>query len=365
VAVETMVFIAARTVRPEIYLAALEVVSLLFYFTARRDGRTSRFFVAGILTGIALWTHPNALLHAGAMGLLFLVDDRSKLLLRKPFWVFAGGAVLAFLPYAVYVALNDAANGFAAFWAQLAGRPEEVAKSGWIFASLRGEWGRFLEYTQFPYRVLIVAVYLWVIVAGFRSKNPILRRIILVCGVYFVLSVILLSNKTIVYSAAFLPLLGLIGGKVFDDVLPRRSATGTVPSPRGGRFAVLLFVLLSLNEVGGSVYLLYKNRDCSYHRTITELQSAVPKGARVWGSITFWFGFSGQPYRTQYTFFRDVASFQPEYLILGDREVWSGKAMWSDVRARAEALARERGQLVREISTHCYGDLRVYRIVWR
>jgi len=35
------------------------------------------------------------------------------------------------------------------------------------------------------------------------------------------------------------------------------------------------------------------------------------------------------------------------------------------VRARAEALARERGQLVREIPTHCYGDLRVYRIVWR
>jgi hypothetical protein len=367
--IETMIFIAARTVRPEIYLATIELVSLYFFFSGIKKGIIKNFFWAGIFAGISLWTHPNAILFVAGICVVFLRIEKLSIMKSTRFWVFVLGTIIAFSPYAAYVIVEDAHNGFVNFWSQLAGRPGEIMQAGWLRLSLWGEWRRLVEFIQFPYRILVVTMYIYLLVRSFFSQHAIIKSVLIFIAVEFILSVALISNKSILYSSTFLPLLIILAAKYFDDNLPDlgTSKVNILLSKIkvNNRFvlAIILFCTLSLNQLVGNAYLLWSNRYCSYAKIISNLRDSVPHDARVWGSMTFWFAFREQPYRTQYTYLNDFDTFKPQYIITGDTEVW-GKSTWANTRAKVDSIVTARGTLYKKIPTECYGSLRIYRIRW-
>src|SRR5208283_126038 len=77
VMIETMMFISYRAIRPEIYLVTLESYSMLFVFQGIRANSKAYFFWSGLFAGVALWTHPNAVLHVGAVAVLLLLTYKS------------------------------------------------------------------------------------------------------------------------------------------------------------------------------------------------------------------------------------------------------------------------------------------------
>ena len=369
VIIETMMFISYRTIRPEIYLAAFEMTILCFFFRGLRRGGLRDFLAAGALCGIALWTHPNALLLGIALAIVFIIEEKRMLLRSRRVWSFVAGAVAGFLPYAVYVVFNDAHDSFATFFLQLDSRTDVLTKGGWISASLAGEWQRVAEYAQFPDRVLLILFYILGWTFSFRSRSKEIRYLGFIVGIQAILSFLLISNKTILYSATILPFLCLLLAELADRWLGEYRPLLTMlkqgmTKGHAWQTAVLAGILLfSSNQIAGDSALLWRQRDCSYRATIAGLQEIIPQDARVWGSMAFWFGFYHQPYRTQYTRFREVENFRPEYLITGDREVW-GKESWRDVRELAEKIVATRGTLVKEFPETPYGALRVYRLRW-
>jgi hypothetical protein len=89
--------------------------------------------------------------------------------------------------------------------------------------------------------------------------------------------------------------------------------------------------------------------------------------------MTFWFGFYDHPYRTQYT--DDLASFQPEYVILYDNDIWGNRtgvtgrkdpnaASWQPLQNQLTALVAERGTYVGAVPNACYGNIQIFRLDW-
>jgi hypothetical protein len=367
--IETMMFISYRTIRPEIYLVTLECYSLFFFSIGLRNDSARYFFWSGLLSGIALWTHPNALLHVLALSFLLLITYRTRVFTSHCSWTYFAAAFVGVLPYLLYVVANDAQNSFSTFFLQLDNRTNALAQQNWFIASFTGEWKRIVEYAQFPYRVPIVFILAFAWLFSMYSKKREARNVAIVVGIHAILSFLIISNKTVLYSTSILPLLCILAAVGIDELLGESRSMAArlknifrLPCWRES-IAVGLFVVLSLNQSAGDVSLLWRNRNCSYTETVRRLQSVIPADARVWGSLTFWFGFHQQPYRSQYTYLREVESFKPEYMITGDPEVW-GKDFWLPVRDKANKIINERGTLLAEIPADCYGTLRVYRLRW-
>ncbi|HTY09440.1 MAG TPA: glycosyltransferase family 39 protein [Bacteroidota bacterium] len=367
--IETMMFFVYRTIRPEIYLATLELFSLLFFFSGIETGRSRNFFWSGLLSGIALWTHPNALLHLIALSVVLLLTYRARTFTSRGAWFVAAGVAAGVFPYLAYVAVNDAQNSFATFYLQLDNRTGALGQSHWLSNSLAGEWGRVLEYMRFPYRAPIVLAFAAGWGYAMLSRKKPLRTLAIVLGVEALCSFFFISSKTVLYSTSVLPLLCIIAAGGIDENLGELQALpGRFRRVFRSRYwkeslAGALFIILSLNQLAGDASLLWQHRSCSYSETIGRLQSAIPQNARVWGSITFWFGFQHQPFRCQYTYLREVERFKPEYMITGDAETW-GKDFWRSVRDQAEEIVKQRGTLVAELPENCYGKLRVYHLHW-
>ncbi|MGA9407807.1 MAG: glycosyltransferase family 39 protein [Bacteroidota bacterium] len=369
VMIETMMFISYRTIRPEIYLVTLEVFSLMFFFQGIRTQLSRHFFLSGLLSGIALWTHPNALLFVFALVAVLFLTYKIRAFTSRYSWSFAAAIFIGILPYLVYVIANDAQNSFSTFYLQLDNRTGALAQPHWLLTSLTGEWGRVLEYTRFPSRVAIVIIFICGWGYSLFSKKREVRNTAIVIGVEAFFSFLLITSKTIFYSTSVLPPLCILAAVTTDDLLGEPQAI-MVRLKRVVQLhywreslAVLLFILLSLNQVLGDANLLWEQRNCSYAETIGLLQSVIPPHARVWGSITFWYGFQHQPFRSQYTYLREMESFKPEYMITGDVEVW-GKDFWASVREKANETVTQRGTLIAEFPKNCYGTLRVYRLQW-
>ena len=367
--IETMMFIAYRTIRPEIYLVTLELFSLIFFFRGMESRQTKAFLLSGLFSGVALWTHPNAALHVIALTAILISVYRARTLTSPGVWGFAAGTLAGLLPYLLYVIVSDAQNSFATFFSQLGDRTGAVAQPHWFMTSLMGEWGRVLEYMRFPSRAAIVAIFIFAWIYSVISQKREARTIAVVVGLEALGSFLIISSKTVFYSTSVLPLLCILSAFVTDRWLGERRTPAQYfsgvfhPQHRRTLLAAILFAVLTLNQLGGDASLLWQQRNCSYRETLRLLQSAIPPGTRVWGSITFWFGFQHQPFRSQYTYMNDIYTFKPEYIITGDAETW-GKDIWAPVRARAEEVITQRGLLIAELPQSCYGTLRVYHLQW-
>ena len=368
-AIETMLFISYRTIRPEIYLVTLETFSLMFFLRGVRSDSRKFFFWSGILAGVGLWTHPNGILHVGAVVVLLLVVYKVRAFTSKNSWTFAAGAMAAAVPYVAYVVFNDAQNSFATFYLQLDNRTSVLAAQNWFVTSFLGEWNRVVEITQFPYRLPVVLIFIAVWFLSVRSKDTATRYIALVVGVHALLSFLMIASKSVVYASSILPMLCIliavaVDRELGDSFSVRQVMKNAFDSHHLRQFlAILLILAISVNQLAGDVRLLWRNKDCSYSETVERLQSVIPQKARVWGSITFWFAFQHQPMRSQYTYLREVDTFRPEYMVTGDTEVW-GKEFWRPVREKADSLIGQRGSLIATFPENCYGRLQVYRMKW-
>ena len=192
----------------------------------------------------------------------------------------------------------------------------------------------------------------------------------IVAGTYILLSILVISNKTVLYTTSVLPMLCILAAVNTDELLrvPRVIGERIRRIFHSGYFreslGIGLFVLLSLNQLAGDAKLLWRNRNCSYTETIKQLQTVIPPDARVWGSITFWFGFQHQPLRTQYTHLREVDTFKPRVHDHGGRrnmgkgflEIRAGRCGRGH-RKTGDARCRVPGKLLRHCgSTICAGS---------
>lgn len=155
-----------------------------------------------------------------------------------------------------------------------------------------------------------------------------------------------------------------------------RFRTASFPKRLRYGLAGIILILFFLNHMAGDVYILWKHRDNDFYGFISEVRKTIPKGAKIWGSMTFWMGLHDYPYLTEISPFEEVDKFRPEYAILYDSMNWGGvsaivartqaNVVWpyGDRPKKIEALCKRQGTFIKEIKNKYYGDIHIYKINW-
>jgi hypothetical protein len=139
-----------------------------------------------------------------------------------------------------------------------------------------------------------------------------------------------------------------------------------------------LALVLFSNQAGGDFWAVFQSRNCSFHPFVSQVRSLVPPGAKVWGPMFMWFSFYDYPYRTEKTIvdYAEMSKFQPDYVILYDSEIWGDQKgvtkrhdpyydQMKPVRDMLTQLVQSRGTSVGTVPNSCYGNIEIFKLIWK
>jgi hypothetical protein len=382
---DNLFFVVTRTIRPEIYVVTLAIWAL---FLILNTGTSFwKLFFGGMLLGISLYTHPNSVLVLIAVLVVALYQVKVKQYSQVLFPLVIG-VIIGFLPYALYLWYQDGANHFYDFWLQIQQRAEMLKNTKAFFSgALVAELERYVSYIYFPFRLPIFLVQIFAIGYSFYKKaDKINQAFLIFIFVQVVLFPILISAKTSRYLAVLMPAVTIlvikmvwdIAGWPYDIALPAILSSVTKLN-RNVLIPAILVLTLFVNQFGGDVWAIRQARNCSFPPFISQVRSLVPSGAKVWGPMTFWFGFYDYPYRTQWTVTNEAEmnNFQPEYVILYDNsEIWAYQTgvtkrldpnyeKMEATRNLLTELVKSRGISIGSVPSSCYGNIEIFKLIWK
>ena len=373
VSVDSFVFVSARTIRPEIMVAALTVLAIYLFLVAVRKESDLLFSLLGIVIGIGLYTHPNMLLGTFSVLALFIYEYKTGILKQRGFWYFVLFSVLSFLPYAVYVVLEDWQNNFSDFWAQVGGRTEMLSKRCWLIESFKGEFARFAKYFFLPHRFLILVIVLLGFIAALIRQTKANVILVIIIVVHLASFWLLIENKTARYLTVLSPFFCILVAALVAEFLKAKGEKFSLSLffsklrvfNKRTVFATLIFMAFFLNQLFGDLALILKDKDSDYYGFIQKIEEIIPNQARVWGSMTFWMGLYNHPYRTQFTYLRDLETFKPEIMILDSYDlVRLTPEKYGGLVPKLKKLVDERGTLIGKVNDRYYGNIKIYKLNW-
>ncbi len=365
VASDNLVFLAARTVRPEILVALFVALALLAIArgTSRRD-----LLLAGLISGLGVSSHPNGLLAPGCAAILLLARAGLGITGLKKTLELGCWTLLAMVPLVVWIVVNDGPSGFEGFKSHWLGRYGRLAEEtptlagsilALVEAEMRGRWSGFL---QAPYRIHIALISILVIGRSLLSRDRTLRALG-ICCVLQLLFFIFVNNSvsSVRYMTPLIPIVAVIAGQWTHALFTNRVAPGIL-QPRA-LLAVTIVVGLGLSQIAGNGLYLWRARSADYVATVESLNELIPPDSRVYGSITFWLGLRNHtfvPYMRK-NWQRALEDHDPNVMIVDDLDMADPKKRWGALRADLNAHVEEHGwTLLGEVDAGYYGQIKVY-----
>lgn len=377
--IDSLFFVSERTVRPEILLAALGVASLLLALRPDAPRRWVSGVAAGLVGGIGCWVHPNFAITVIAVACAALAAHGRKGMLR---WVsyYACGVVVGLMPYVAYLLAVDAGSGFARLRYQLGGRAEPItATAEFVKTSMVAEIERYRSYIAFPYRTGVFLVQAGIVLlTALRSRDALDRALVVFIGVHLVLFPLLVVARTSRYFTVLMPAVAILLARWLWGAateLRKNRAAGGISALHAHRallaMGLIACALYAANQMAGDAWTVWRTRGYPYSEVAQKLSSVVPPGAKVWGSITYWYAFQDHPFR----FLNGTPgeSFRPDYVILYDSDIWGSAGAASGLTKRSasehkplrdamQTLVDERGTQVLRLEAGPYGTPTVYRL---
>lgn len=381
VSIDSYIFISSRTARPEIFVTAFALGSfLLLHSQNNSDHHKSKIVLAGILSGVGLWIHPNYFLVAISLLLINLILSKPKQKITNLLWLICGMA-MGVMPYILYVLHWDYNNGFLIFKTQLMDRTNMIVKPiDFILSTWGREIDRYMRYINFPNRFPLFLIQVAAGISAMKRKDRFDKTIMVIIAVHIALFPILISNRTPRYLTVLMPFITILVVKMIRDIIHRQKS----PEPRSTSKlakknrtatigAVALAIVYFANQAGGNAFSIWRTKGCGYSNFIKQVREIVPPHSKVWGTMTFWYGFYDYSFRTQYT--DDLMSFRPDCVLLYDNDIWrkqtgvSGRendksARWQPLRKQLTDLIEKRGTYLGAVSSSCYGNIKIYRLNW-
>ena len=154
--VDNLFFVAARTIRPEIYVVAFVIWSIILLLDSGNN--FWKLFFVGVVLGVSLYVHPNSILIIFSIFLIALSRGQ-----KKDYGRILGAIILGiafgFLPYVLYIWNQDGGNNFRDFWVQIQNRADPVINTpSFIYTTWVSEFQRYSSYIFFPYRLPIFLI---------------------------------------------------------------------------------------------------------------------------------------------------------------------------------------------------------------
>jgi 4-amino-4-deoxy-L-arabinose transferase-like glycosyltransferase len=360
-ATDNFLFAASRTVRPDVYVACLGVFAVWLYFRGLRKNSVRLAFASSLLIGAAINYHPNGIALAVSIGLLFLVEHKSKLFRVPRFWAFVLGIVLSVLPFALWITSSpERQQAFRTLWGRGHGTTLALvaAQEKDRFADFIGQSQRIPFPIHIPVRFHIALALLGAAIALLLYNRALLGSI----AILIVPSLLLgtteanQSSRYFVIVTPYLILLLVAAATQLSTTLWAR------------RIAVTVLVVVAASQIAGNVYFLGRFRAADYSKLTASLRQVIPDGEPVYGALTFWLALHDRPF---YSFSRTSLNYALQhgitYVISNDRVLLHGSGYgdnyYEPLREELTAFLRSHSQLVGEVHSDFYGDLEVYHVV--
>jgi 4-amino-4-deoxy-L-arabinose transferase-like glycosyltransferase len=362
VATDNFLFLAARTARPEVFVAFCGLLAALPVLRSQDSRSAAAGLCSGLAVGAAMLFHPNGVAMAVGIAGLLLAQDGAAFWRDRRVWSFGMTVVAVAMGFLIWTHSTPAhAEAFASTYS----RAEKVP----LLTKLRQESLRYSDYlgisnlrlrvaTRLPLRAHIAAV----ILAAFGVlawKNHRALTVLLILAIPYLLWFVYEINKTSRYFAILAPIFA---------VAVAAAAAALVAHRKSRLIVIAACLLFGLSQLAGNAFLLYKSRSSSYGTVQRELRQLIPPGSSVYGAITFWMALHDYTYYSydRMPFKYAIAQRRPEYLILNDRVMVRGMGWglddWAALRTEANEFARNRGRLVGFVRNPFYGELEIYRI---
>lgn len=385
-AVDPWFFVTARQFRPEIFLAALLWWALFLLLRSIRRDSAPEAVLAGLLLGLAAWTHPNSAVFAAAalIALFAVIGVRGR-------WVrlvgFTGlGVAIGLLPFLAYVAYVQSISDVRFF-----GQIHQNRIGAWlrpIGEMLAAEWDRWSGLLRLPARaplaVLSVLALLHAIIRGSRGDRLLAATVCLAS----VLAPLVIFVSTPRYLVILLPMLTLLiwrmlplaGGTRWGEMNPGRRA-----GPWRLAAAGVALLLLGGMTAGATVVAASRHWSADFALIEARVRRAVPPGASVMANVVFWGALRDRAYVAplppDFNAFwpsveavgRHIRHYRPSYVVQTSRTFAASSGPIPEtedldatkVGQAVTALARSvPSQIVLDLYDRHYGAVRVWRFDW-
>lgn len=360
-ATDNFLVASARTARPEALTTMAVMLSLWAMARYARNTGLLWAFASGLFMAAAAMFHITVLGFVVSFALLAVVlDARAKRFILQGASAYSAGFLLGLVPFAVWILTNPL--GKQGFRAEYLARVHEtitvkLMHEGKRYGDMLGMHqlhGHTLEWV--PVRIFIPLCFVAACVLLYRLRRRwflLEMLLILPTALWFIET----ANKSSRYFALAAPFVALAIGACAAAVWPHKAWR---------KPALTIVVLLVGMQFGSNLLLLRAASRADYSRVGRELQSAIPRGEPVFGTITFWLAMHDHTY---FSYERTTPSMAEQqygvrYFVLGDRMMTQGEpwdaAFYADMNTYLARLV-ERSTLVAEFPDPYYGDLKVYR----
>ena len=318
--------VASHMVRPDVVLAAMLAGACLLALRGAQERLPRANLAAGLLLGLALDVHLNALAFMPLVGFVYPAVLGGRFGRDRSTHLFALGLALGALYYLLVRVAPDPGQFASAssFWIGIDKRPPILsADPAWMLGE---ELGRFRVYFTEDRRLeLAVLVAAMALAAGRAVRRRQADPLLLGLAAAFGLFVTIVSSKSEFYVVLFYPWLTLLlaGAAV--------RAIGLAPQlrvPLGVLAVAAVPFVFGLQDNYEDIATAAGNfGERGYYALIDEIRPVIPAGASILGPPLFWIGLSDHPYTDYYVWerlraerrerFSDyVARLKPDLVVL-------------------------------------------------
>jgi 4-amino-4-deoxy-L-arabinose transferase-like glycosyltransferase len=360
--VDNILFLSARTVRPEAFVTFFGLAAVLLYFVSRRRDSVWLAAACGLALGVALNYHVNGVAIAAGLGLLLAAEFRFSLWKSRRAWALVLVSFATLVPYGIWLA-HDPVRWEA--FRVLYGRGSALTPAailhfeGVRYGDLLGFGSQRFHFLPFslPLRLHIVLLIVASLGVLAWKKRPLFWTLLALT-----VPSLLLWLKEVNGTVRFFAILAPYGA------LAVALAFYALERPRWRILLGCWCALCVVTEIGGNLLVLQQARTADYAGCTERLRALIPPDARVYGAITFFMALHDRPFYSWNRTPLDLAvgKLAVNYLVLNDRVLLHGsgygKDDWQELRETVNAFVRSNAELVGTAPDRFYGDLEVYRV---
>jgi len=370
---------ASHYARPDIMLAAFGMFSYFLLISGFENERRWSHFFAGLLIGLSIDIHLNALIFILGFFILYLYQYKKGIFRSSGFWFFVLGGLLSLIYYASVHILPDASE-FLNFYRYSLGSEHQMPVSSLnpmvLLRSFREEIGRyhFLENNLiFALLGACVAYLAW-------RRKPADQHILIFTGAAFMGFALFAGNKHDIYAILLLPFFLLIIAEGLVSLV--KAGAGHTPTRAFSIALILLYLVIGLLSIARPIL---ESRGYDYYAVTDRIQRVVPNGSIIMGLPNWWLGLVDYDYRSvmglTYLHRLEGASLEegfetlkPNYLIFDPGLNWllveegyflsEGFEVYKLPRAEFKNILTERAEMVDQFTDSWHGYFEIYKINW-
>lgn len=370
---------ASHYARPDVMLAAFGMFSYLLLVAGFKTEKCWLHLSAGILIGLSLDIHLNAIIYIFGFLILYLYQYKLKIFRTTGFWLFVLGGFLSLIYYVVVHILPNPGEFFDYYRYSL-GSEHQMPLASFnpmvLLRSFRAEIGRYHFFENGLTFALLGASIVYLV---WRRKLA-EQYLLIFTAAAFIGFVLFAGNKHDIYAILLYPFFLLILSEGLIGLV--QSSKGVSPNHAYFVALISLYLISSLVVMTRPVI---ASRAYDYYAVTDKVRKVVPPGSKVMGLPNWWLGLADYDYRSvmglTYLHFLQNTSLkegleilEPDYLIFDTglngllvNEGYFGEYgfdVYNMPRREFESFLADQGEKLEEFTNPWHGDFRIYKIIW-